>query len=318
MINLQAMDFKLKYTPKSPNQRFNYKQPMLLTGSCFADNIGDLLAKHQFNILSQPNGVVYNPISIAQQIKQIGEGIPYTENDLHFYNELYHTWNHHTSFNSTSKSEVLQQINATLTHANQFIHQPQTIVYVTFGSAFVYELKDTLGFVVANCHKYPQQNFNKRLLTVNEILGCWQEVMTALPHVQFVFTVSPVRHIKDGLFENNVSKGILLQAVYELCKQQNNAYYFPAYEVVVDELRDYRFYDTDLIHPTPQAIEYVWQQLVKTCFDELTQQFIADVNALNAMRNHRIMHQGTMTHDKFIEALKEKETRFNSTYITSK
>jgi hypothetical protein len=318
MINLQAMDFKLNFTPKSPNQRFNYKQPMLLTGSCFADNISDLLKQHQFQVLAQPYGVVYNPISIAQQILALAEGKTFTENDLVNHHGLYHTWQHHSTFSNTDKNDLLQKINACMLVSKAFIHQPQTIVYVTFGSAFVYELKDTLGFVVANCHKYPQQNFNKRLLTVNEILGCWQEVMTALPHIQFVFTVSPVRHIKDGLFENNVSKGILLQAVYELCKLQNNAYYFPAYEVVVDELRDYRFYDTDLIHPTPQAIEYVWQQLVKTCFDELTQQFIADVNALNAMRNHRIMHQGTMTHDKFIEALKEKETRFISTYNTSK
>jgi hypothetical protein len=317
MINLQAMDFKLKFTPKSPNQRFNYKQPMLLSGSCFADNIGDLLTEHQFNILSQPNGVVYNPISIAQQVKQIGEGIPYTENDFYLYNELYHTWYHHSSFNSTNKSEVLQQINATLIHAHQFIHQPQTIVYVTFGSAFVYELKDKPDFIVANCNKYPQQYFNKRLLLVNQIVDAWTEVMRGLPHVRFVFTVSPVRHIKDGLFENNVSKGILLQAVYELCNHQPQAYYFPAYEIVVDELRDYRFYESDLIHPNKQAVNYVWQQLVNTYFDEVTQQYVLDAKALNAMKNHRIMHEGTVAHQNFNKALKEKETWFQSTYFKS-
>ncbi len=311
------MDFKLKFTPKSPTQRFNYKQPMLLTGSCFADNIGDLLAEHQFNILSQPNGVVYNPISIAQHLKQIGEGRHYNENDLFLHNELYHTWCHHSSFNSASKIEVLQHINTTLTQANQFIHQPQTIVYVTFGSAFVYELKDKPDFIVANCLRYPQQYFNKRLLSVSEIVAIWKEVISSLPHVQFVFTVSPVRHTKDGLFENNVSKGILLQAVYELGNQQPQAYYFPAYEIVVDELRDYRFYDTDLIHPTQQAVEYVWQQLVNTCFDEFTQQFVVDVKALNAMKNHRIMHEGTVAHQNFNKVLKEKETWFQSTYFKS-
>jgi hypothetical protein len=128
MVNLQAMDFKLKFTPKSPNQRFNYKQPMLLTGSCFADNVGDLLTEYQFNILSQPNGVVFNPISIAQHVKQIGEGIPYTENDLYLYNELYHTWSHHSSFNSTSQTEILDNINASLNKVHAFIYQPETIV----------------------------------------------------------------------------------------------------------------------------------------------------------------------------------------------
>lgn len=312
------MDFKLKFTPKSPAQRFNYKQPMLLTGSCFADNIGDLLGEHQFNMLAQPNGVVYNPISIAQQLKQIGEGRVYNENDLVLYNELYHTWSHHSSFNSTDPKEVLGNINASLNKAHVFIHQPETIVYVTFGSAFVYELKNIPGFITANCHKHPQQNFNKRLLTVSEIVDIWQGVISSLPQVQFVFTVSPVRHTKDGLFENNVSKGILLQAVYELCNQQPQAYYFPAYEIVVDELRDYRFYDTDLIHPTQQAVEYVWQQLVKTCFDEFSQQFVVEVKALNAMKNHRIMHEGTVAHQNFNKALKEKEILFQSTYFTSR
>jgi hypothetical protein len=312
------MDFKLNFIPKSPTKSFNYRQPMLLTGSCFADNISDLLNQHQFQVLAQPYGVVYNPISIAQQLLALVKGKTYTENDVVFHNGLYHTWQHHSVFSNTDKTDLLQKINAVAQDSHAFIHQPETIVYVTFGSAFVYELKELPGFITANCHKHPQQIFNKRLLNVNEILGCWQNLMTALPHVQFVFTVSPVRHVKDGLFENNVSKGVLLQAVYELCKQQSNAYYFPAYEIVVDELRDYRFYDTDLIHPTAQAIEYVWQQLVKTCFDELTQQFVADVKAINVMRNHRIMHQGTITHEKFIEALKEKEIRFNSTYITSK
>jgi hypothetical protein len=318
MINLQAMDFKLKFVPKSPVKRFNYKQPMLLTGSCFADNIGDLLGEHQFNILAQPNGVVYNPISIAQQLKQIGEGREYNENDLVLYNELYHTWSHHSSFNSTSPKEILGNINMPLNKAHAFIHQPETIVYVTFGSAFVYELKNIPGFITANCHKHPQQNFNKRLLKVSEIVDIWQDVISSLPHVKFVFTVSPVRHTKDGLFENNVSKGILLQAIYELYNQQPQAYYFPAYEIVVDELRDYRFYDTDLIHPTQQAVEYVWQQLVNTCFDEFTQQFVADVNSLNAMKNHRIMHEGTLAHQNFKKALKEKEILFQSTYFTGK
>lgn len=309
------MDFKLKFIPKSPNQRFNYKQPMLLTGSCFADNIGDLLTEHQFNILAQPNGVVYNPISIAQHIKQIGEGIPYTENDLHLHNELYHTWYHHSSFNSTSKNEVLQHINTTLKQAHQFIHQSQVIAYVTLGSAFVYELKDNPGFITANCHKYPQQYFNKRLLSVSEIVDAWKEVISSLPHVQFVFTVSPVRHTKDGLFENNVSKGILLQAVYELCNHQPNTFYFPAYEIVIDELRDYRFYDSDLIHPNQQAVNYVWQQLVNTCFDELTQQFVVDAKALGAMKNHRIMHEGTKAHQKFKESLNTQEKLFNEKYF---
>lgn len=309
------MDFKLTFKAKSPVHRFNYKQPMFLTGSCFADNISNLLQQHKFNVFAQPNGVVYNPISIAQHLIQIGENRPYTLDDVVSNNELFHTWQHHSQCSSINQSELLQNINSVLHQANQFLHQPNVIIYVTLGSAFVYQLIDNPSFIVANCHKYPQQKFTKRLLQVDEIVDVFNQLKQTLPNAQFVFTVSPVRHIKDGLVENNVSKGILLQAIYKLCNGNNWAYYFPAYEMVIDELRDYRFFANDLVHPSQLAIDYVWQQFVNTCFDETTQQLVTDLAAFNAMHNHRIMHEGTSAHQKLIDNLKQKEASIKQKYF---
>ncbi len=309
------MDFKITFKAKPPLERFNYNQPMFLTGSCFADNISELLQKHRFNVFAQPNGVVYNPISIAQHLMQIGEDRSYSESDIFFNNELYHTWQHHSQYSYKHPLELLQNINSVLHQAHQFIHQPNVIVYVTLGSAFVYQLIDNPGFIVANCHKYPQQKFTKRLLQVAEIVDAFNQLKLVLPNAQFVFTVSPVRHIKDGLVENNVSKGILLQAIYELCNNSNWSYYFPAYEMVIDELRDYRFFGNDLVHPNQLAIDYVWQQFVHACFDDISQQLVSDLAAYNAMQNHRIMHEGTTAHQKFMDNLMQKKTSINQKYF---
>lgn len=308
------MDLMLTFAPAAPAQLINYKQPLVFMGSCFADNIAELAQQHGLPTLAQPFGVVFNPISIAQQLQRIITGTLYTESDLHLHQELWHTWEHHTQFSNTSKEEFLQHINQQVTHAHQFIHQPNVVVGLTLGSAHVYALAHQPQTIVANCHKYPQQHFTKSMLAVEQVVQALQQVMQQLPHAKFILTVSPVRHIKDGVVENNLSKAILLQAVHQL-NQTEQVYYFPAYELVIDQLRDYRFYDTDMVHPNVQAIQFVWQSFIKTCFDSQAQAYVNDMHQLYAMQNHRVMHTGTQAHQKFVQALAQKQADITAKYF---
>lgn len=309
------MDLMLKFLPTPPAQVIHYQQPLLFMGSCFADHISALADRHGLQTLAQPYGVVFNPISIAGQLQRIILGTLYTENDLHLNQELWHTWEHHTQFSHANKEVLLQRINQQLTKAHQFIHQPKLVVCITLGSAHIYTLANNPQTIVANCHKYPQHIFIKKILTTQTIVSALKQVMQQLPEAQFIFTVSPVRHIKDGLVENNLSKAILLQALHELAQTEQQAYYFPAYELVIDQLRDYRFYEADLVHPNSQAINYVWKQFTATCFESKTQDYLNDMQQLNTLKNHRVMHEGTQAHEKFIQSIVQKQSEINVKYF---
>lgn len=308
------MDFKLNFTPNAPHQLINYKQPLLLTGSCFTQHMANFLQQHFFNVTAQPFGVVFNPISIAQQLLQIIDNISYSEQQLFQYQQLWHTWLHHTSFNGINQNEVLQNINNNIQTTHTLIQNKQTVVVVTFGSAWAYSLANEPHTMVANCQKYPANFFIKQLLSVEQIVTCFCEVIAKLPQHQIVFTVSPVRHIKDGLVENNVSKSILLQAVYHLCNTYQNCYYFPAYELVVDELRDYRFFAKDMVHPNELAIEYVWQKWINTCFDEESKRFVADAAKLQLMLQHKTIHADSSATSVFIQKRTDTINHFIKNY----
>ncbi|MES2688838.1 MAG: GSCFA domain-containing protein [Bacteroidota bacterium] len=307
------MNFKLDFDPAAPPKLLNYRQPMLLTGSCFSEHIAGLLRESGFKIMSQPNGVVFNPVSIAGHLTRILANEPYMESELSFYNELWHSWAHHGSFNATDKNLVLNAVNAAFEQARALLQEQDAVIGITLGSAWVYERTEAQG-MVANCHKYPAAHFTKRLLGVEEVVNAFEKMLELRPGRPIYFTVSPVRHVRDGLVENNVSKGILLQAVYQLCKKYNTCYYFPAYEMVIDELRDHRFYNADLIHPNQQAIEYVWQRFVETCMDEETRLFVKEMRGLNAMMQHKILHEGTAAHRKFEEAKSVKQRELEEKY----
>lgn len=308
------MDFFLNFHPASPPKRLNYRHPLLLTGSCFSEHMAGFLKDHRFNVLSQPNGVVFNPLSIAANLERIMTNSTYSENELYQYHELWHSWDHHGSFNSTNQEAVLKGMNDALKQSNALLAGPETTIIITLGSATVYELNDGSGKLVANCHKYPASTFKKRFLEVNEIVAAYEKVMALAGDKMIYFTVSPVRHVRDGLVENNVSKGILLQAVYQLCKKYGNCYYFPAYEIVIDELRDHRFYEADLVHPNKHAVNYVWQRFTETCMDDETRLFVKEMGELNAMLSHRILHEGTEAHRKFEEAKAAKEQAMRERY----
>lgn len=293
------MQFKLLFSPAPPPRLFHYTQPFLLTGSCFSDHIAASLAAHRFRVLAQPNGVVFNPLSIAAHLQRISRNRPYTREELRLHNELWHSWEHHGCFSGPDPEAVLRGMNSLLEQAHAMLNDSSCILLVTLGTAWVYELCGEEARVVANCHKYPQAQFRKRLAGVEEIVAAFDPFLLAFKGSLVCFTVSPVRHVRDGLVENNLGKAVLLQAVHELCTRFGHCYYFPAYEIVTDELRDYRFYGEDLVHPNAQAVKYVWERFTETCMDAETREFVKDLGALNTMMQHTVMHPGTDAHRRF-------------------
>ena len=310
------MDFHAEFFPKSFFKKINHRDKLLLSGSCFTEQIGSKLAIHKFNVLENPNGILFNPVSIAHAITSYAVGRIYEENDLFYHNELWGSWKHHTRFSNIDKMKALASINNSQEKANSFIKDANWIL-LTLGSAFVYEnTRQENNDVVANCHKVPADKFYRRLLDTTEVknlLSAMMETVKAInPEVNFIFTISPVRHLREGFIENNRSKAVLIQAVHALTEHQN-FFYFPAYELVIDDLRDYRFYAEDMVHPNYAATNYVWEKFVHACIDEQSQQLMKEIAVIVAARNHKPFNPTSEQHKKFmfdnarkINILKEK------------
>jgi hypothetical protein len=280
-----------------------HEHAVLLIGSCFAQNIGEKLQQNKFNVTLNPNGIIYNPISIVITLKRIIKNESYTASELHQTNNKWVSFNHHGSFSAFDREECLEQINTSLSETHEQLKLTKTI-FITFGSAWVYEYADT--GIVANCHKIPNKQFNKRLLSVKEILSAFNELQEILKDINVVFTISPIRHIKDGLHENNLSKSTLHLAINNMVEQNDNYHYFPAYELVIDELRDYRFYKDDLIHPTDLAVNYVWEKFSSCYFNEKTQELNKDLSKIQSALNHRPLNIESEEYKKFVENTDEQ------------
>jgi hypothetical protein len=288
-----------------------HEHPVLLIGSCFAQNIGEKLQQNKFNVTLNPNGIIYNPISIVIALKRIIKNESYTASELHQTNNKWVSFNHHGSFSAFDREECLEQINTSLSETHEQLKLTKTI-FITFGSAWVYEYAD--AGIVANCHKIPNKEFNKKLLSLKEILSAFNELQVSLKYINVVFTVSPVRHTKDGLHENNLSKATLLLAINNLIKQNDNYHYFPAYELVIDELRDYRFYKDDLVHPSDLAINYVWEKFGEVYFDEDTKTLNEAIQKVQQAAHHKPFDFSSEAHQKFIKAMLETMDRINEDF----
>ena len=275
----------------------SHKSPVFLIGSCFTEHIGNKLLENKFDTFINPTGIIFNPISVVNALKSVFDQKEYLAENLSEHNEKWISFQHHGSFSSFNKGECLTQINQSIESAHQHIKKSKTI-FITFGSAWVYEYEN-FG-VVANCHKIPNKQFTKRLLSVKEILTAFNQIKEALKNFNVVFTVSPVRHVKDGLHENNLSKATLLLAINNLVEQQPNYHYFPAYELVIDELRDYRFYKDNLVHPTELAVNYVWEKFVTCYFDDDTQTLIEVIQKIKLAANHKPFNFESKEHQLFI------------------
>ena len=239
---------------KPGSWQIGYEDKILLVGSCFADSIGQMMAQRGLQVTCNPFGTLYNPVSIAQAM-QMTDIPPLVEHE-----GLWHSMAHHGSFSRTTEMETREAVQASIETMQRAL-QEATVVIVTFGTAWVYEQN---GSVVGNCHKLPAEQFSRRRLSADEIEALWAPLIARYPDKRWLFTVSPIRHIKDGLHENQLSKATLLQAVEAIRNQQSVVSYFPSYEIMLDELRDYRFYAEDLVHPSPVAIQYIWERFTET------------------------------------------------------
>ena len=240
--------------PKSPWQ-LSPESRVLLVGSCFTDEIGAKMQQHGLHACCNPTGVLYNPLSIVQSLN--GDmRIELVEHD-----GLYHSMAHHGSFSGKDSEQVLRHCLQAQTELHQALEEAD-VVFITFGTSYVYYRKNQ---VVANCHKLPEREFTRSRLTVEQILSAWRPLIRTMPDKHWVFTVSPIRHQRDGMHANQLSKAVLLIAIEQLQQDfPKQVTYFPAYELLLDELRDYRFYANDLVHPSVQAVEYIWQRLCDT------------------------------------------------------
>jgi hypothetical protein len=295
------MEFRLEFTPKPFDLKIKHSDKLFLIGSCFTEQIGSKLSHHKFRTIENPNGILFNPLSITQSISSYISNQQYTEADLFFHNEIWGSWDHHTKFSSIHKEECLSKINQSQQQAHDFLQQTDWLL-ITLGSSFVYKLDKVRA--VANCHKVPTDKFDKILLTADQIVTELQLMIQQLqvfnPELKIIFTISPVRHLRDGFVENNRSKANLINAVHQLTETCKDVYYFPAYELVVDDLRDYRFFAEDMVHPNYQATNYVWQKFSSTCIDDESKLLMKEINALKAAWHHKPFNPESNQHKAFL------------------
>lgn len=303
--------------PITPSgEKLAYQQKIMMLGSCFTENIGDKLSWYKFQVDSNPFGIIYNPLSIKKSIDRIIENKSYTEQDLRFSNGLFYSYDHHSRFSHSTKEECLSLINSRLNSAHKNLSDAH-FMFITFGSAFLYKLKENTE-IVANCHKQPERMFNRFRLTVHEIVEAYRQtiprIATLNPRLKLIFTVSPIRHWRDGAHDNQLSKAILLLAIEELCQQFERVAYFPAYELVLDELRDYRFYEEDMLHPNKTAIDFVWNRFVEAFIETNSLQVMKEIEKIQLARQHRPFNQQSKQFQDFLHQQLDKIERLTGNY----
>lgn len=306
------MDYTSLFMPvqiPASSWKIGYDDQILLMGSCFADSMCAKLHEHYFRVEGNPFGVLYNPASIAMAIEMARKSQTIEDKDLVEHGGLWHSMAHHGVFSDIDMAVVLDKCNGSIVALRQALENA-TVITITFGTAWVYEYA---GKVVGNCHKLPANQFVRRRMTVEEIVATWQPLVEAMPDKKWLFTVSPIRHVKDGLHENHINKGILLQAVEQLTKQTGCSY-FPAYEIMLDELRDYRYYAEDMVHPSSMAVEYIWQRLVETYMTADTQAEMKTLRQLWRDEHHRFIHPDSMEAKRFLERLGQKKHELQEDY----
>lgn len=280
-----------------------YNDRLLMLGSCFADNVAAKMGEYYFRVTANPFGTLYNPLSIAETWHL--QEVP----DLVEWGGLWHSMFHHGDYSASDRNVAHSRCGKSIEVLQKAIRE-SNVVIITFGTAWVYEQH---GRVVANCHKMPASQFTRRRLGVEEIVSVWQPIITAYRDKHFIFTVSPIRHVKDGLHENQLSKATLLLAVERLV-QATGCSYFPAYEILLDELRDYRFYADDMLHPTPLAINYIWERFLQTYMATDTQSEMRTLHQLYRDKHHTLLHPDSPESQQFIRQLQSREVALAETY----
>ncbi len=320
------MKFHYDFAIKKLQPAITHHHSIMMIGSCFTENMGNLLRASKFKVMDNPNGILFNPISVTEAVQQYINNKSFSKEDLFCLNESWHSWKHHSKFSGITVEDTIEKINQSTFKANDFLKKADYLL-ITLGSAWVYEFTNeaegaTSLSVAANNHKAPASWFSKRLLSANETIVVLQKMLAALKifnsHLTIIFTISPVRHLREGVIENNRSKAVLIQAVHDIVMQSEHHYYFPSYELMIDDLRDYRFYAEDLVHPNYQATQYIWEKFVEVCLSEDAQQLLKNIQEINIAYQHKPFNPSTIAHQKFlmkyttiVNQLKEKHPELN-------
>lgn len=290
---------------KEPRHLIDYDSKLFLLGSCFSENMGNKFEYFKFQSLQNPYGILFHPKAIEKLVTDAMNDREFIENDLFYLNERYHSFDAHSQWSHTSKEEILKNLNKAVEQTKAQIHR-STHIIITLGTAWVYTFVES-DAIVANCHKVPQKKFLKELLPADEITASLEAIITLIrdinPKVNFIFTVSPVRHLKDGFVENQRSKAHLISAIHEIIEPRKRIFYFPSYEILMDELRDYRFYAEDMIHPNSNAINYIWDKFAENWIAESATQTLKKVASIQKRLQHKPFNSNSQEHEKFLQKL---------------
>lgn len=318
------MAFMINIDLPKPDRLIEHQHHLLSIGSCFTEHIGNALKEMKFRVLQNPHGILFDPLAVCNSLISYIDNKVYTKEDLFYLNELWHSWDHHSRFSHTDPNKALELINASQTKAHQFLKQTDWLI-ITLGSAFSYKITEEAdraalasGNGVANCHRAPAKWFKKQLSTIDEIIAKLDNTIHQLfrfnPKLNIIFTISPVRHIRDGVVDNNRSKARLLESVHHLVNKFDKLYYFPSYELVIDVLRDYRFYDIDMVHPNYPATEFVLEKFLQTHTTEGLLPLLQELKRLTVARKHRSAHPTTEAHKQFLKNHYEKAKALQEQY----
>lgn len=299
------MDFRTSIPLETQHNSINYSSTIVFLGSCFSENIFSKMAHYKFTAFSNPFGVLFHPIAIESLIIQAVKNKKITAADIFYFNECWHYFNASYSMSTISKPKLLFNLNEAIKTTNTFLHKATHIV-ITLGTSWVYRFIEE-NKIVANCHKIPQKKFLKELLTITQIVSSIKKSITLLksinPTINILLTVSPVRHLKDGFVENSLSKAHLLTAIHEVIKDEKDTYYFPSFEIMNDDLRGYRFYEQDMVHPNKIAIDYIWELFKKKWICTTAYQTMKQVNEVQKALQHKPFNGNSTKHKQFLKKI---------------
>lgn len=308
LINTEKMNFTTKVPILKYQNPMDYNSKIISLGSCFAENMGAKFDYFKFQNETNPFGIIFNPVSIEKLIERIVNKIKFTEKDIFFHNDFWHCYEVHSEFSNANKEDFLSELNLIIQKSNNLIIQ-STHFIITYGTSWVYRNK-TSNEIVANCHKVPQNQFKKEILSVETIEKSIQNSINLIkkvnPNCNFIFTISPVRHIKDGFVENQLSKAHLITAIHNSELATHN--YFPSYEIMMDELRDYRFFADDMLHPSQTAIDYIWIKFFENYVSETEFSTMNQICSIQKSLLHKPFNPDSESHQKFLKNLQQKIT----------
>ena len=313
------MQFRTQIPISKSNYPIDYNSKIMSLGSCFAVNMAEKLDYFKFQNTCNPFSILFHPLAIEKLIDFAVSEKQFTENDIFFHNERWHSFDVHSDLSNSNKEELLVSLNAIIKSTNQQISE-STHLIITYGTSWLYRNIES-DSIVANCHKVPQKQFKKELLSVDEIEKSIANTLKLIhavnPNCNIIFTVSPVRHIKDGFIENQWSKANLISAIHSVMNTEHcklNTEYFPSYEIIMDELRDYRFYDEDMLHPNQVAIDYIWKRLKETTISETAFAVMEEVEGIQKSLSHKPFNPNSESHLKFESKVREKITKLENQY----